>query len=222
MECQYWDGIPLIPKCVKHFRTYQGSDPNQTKFEYTDDTAMARQVADSIITMKNVDSKDMAERFVKEYFKEPRRGYGASVADVFKKLRKSECSDPFGPASEQFNGSGSYGNGAAMRVHPVGLFSYGNSDEFLVENVKRSAKVTHFHSDAVNGAIIQAAAVKYALEGSCDNIGKKVIELSKTFDKPSDADGLSYTEKLELIDKCFSKPYDPDILITQLGNDVSA
>ena len=70
---------------------------------------MARQVADSIITMKNVDSKDMAQRFVKEYFKEPGRGYGASVADVFKKLRKTECFDPFGPASEQFNGSGPYG-----------------------------------------------------------------------------------------------------------------
>ena len=30
-------------------------------------------------------------------------------------------SDPFKPAAEQFNGSGSYGNGAGMRAHPVGL-----------------------------------------------------------------------------------------------------
>ena len=183
---------------------------------------MARQVADSIITMKNVDSKDMAQRFVKEYFNEPGRGYGASVADVFKKLRKTECSDPFGPASEQFNGSGSYGNGAAMRVHPVGLFCYEKSNESLIENVKKSAKVTHYHPDAVNGAIIQAAAVKYALEGSYENMGKKLIDLSKTFDKPSDAVDLSYTEKLELIDKCVSKPYAPEVLITKLGNDVSA
>ena len=70
---------------------------------------MARQVADSIIAMRSVDSKDMAKRFVQEYDNEPFRGYGASVGEVFRKLKQSRCQDPFKPASEQFNGSGSYG-----------------------------------------------------------------------------------------------------------------
>jgi hypothetical protein len=64
------------------------------------------------------------------------------VVDVFKKLKKANCEDPFGPASEQFNGSGSYGNGAAMRVHPLGLYCYDKSDEFISQETIKSAKVT--------------------------------------------------------------------------------
>ena len=53
---------------------------------------------------------------------EPNRGYGGGVIDVFKKLRRQEgFSEPLQPAREQFDGTGSYGNGAAMRVHPVAL-----------------------------------------------------------------------------------------------------
>ena len=86
----------------------------QEIYTYTDDTAMARSVADSIISMRSVDPKSMSKMFVEEYFKNPNRGYGGSVVDVFKKLRKSECQEPFKPATEQFNGSGSYGNGNAV------------------------------------------------------------------------------------------------------------
>ena len=114
VECQFWEGIP-ISQVLSLFKAYQ--EPGHAELNYTDDTAMARQVADSIIAMRSVDPTNLAQRFVKEYFQEPNRGYGASVAEVFKKLRKND-SDPFQPASEQFNGSGSYGNGAAMRVHP--------------------------------------------------------------------------------------------------------
>jgi poly(ADP-ribose) glycohydrolase ARH3 len=48
-------------------------------------------------------------RFVKEYFTEPRRGYGLQVVDVFHKLRAQKFENPFRPAKEQFDGSGSYG-----------------------------------------------------------------------------------------------------------------
>ena len=53
-----------------------------------------------------------------------------------------------------------------MRVHPVGLFCYDNSDEFLIDNVSKSCRLTHTHSDAINGAIMQTACVKWALKGS--------------------------------------------------------
>ena len=74
VECTYWDGIPLA-KCASRFQDiYQV--PSQTVYEYTDDTAMAHQVAESIIAKQKVDPKDMAQRFVKEYHQHPRRGYG--------------------------------------------------------------------------------------------------------------------------------------------------
>lgn len=186
VECQYWHGIP-VQMVQKLFEDYR--KPDQKVLHYTDDTAMARQVADSIIAMQKVDSKDLAERFVVEYFKERGRGYGQSVVEVFKKLKKSECQDPFKPASEQFNGSGSYGNGAAMRIHPIGLFSYKTSFSNITENVEKCAKVTHTHLDGVNGAILQAACVSWALEGkSSTDIRIKAQELCTNFKNASNDD----------------------------------
>jgi poly(ADP-ribose) glycohydrolase ARH3 len=93
-------------------------------------------------------------RFVKEYFNEPRRGYGQQVVDIFHKLRAQKFVDPFGPAKEQFDGSGSYGNGGAMRVAPLALFCYSNYEE-LVTLVRRSAELTHTHKHGYDGTILQ-------------------------------------------------------------------
>ena len=57
--------------------------------KYTDDTAMARQVALSLIDKKGLDVADMAKRFVDENKNEPSRRYGRNVGEVFRKL--SNC-----------------------------------------------------------------------------------------------------------------------------------
>ncbi|PIO26776.1 hypothetical protein AB205_0044350 [Aquarana catesbeiana] len=88
---------------------------------YTDDTAMTRSMVQSFLENKEFDAKDLADRFTKEYFSDPGRGYGAGVTQVFEKLYSGEYSDIFTPAKEQFNGKGSYGNGAAMRAMAIPL-----------------------------------------------------------------------------------------------------
>ncbi len=35
-----------------------------------------------------------------------------------------DCEKPHGPASQQFDGQGSYGNGGAMRIAPAALYGY--------------------------------------------------------------------------------------------------
>lgn len=95
-----------------------------------------------------------AFRFVKEYFNDPRRGYGANVCDVFDKLNNQNLEDVWKPAEEQFNGSGSYGNGGAMRISPVALFAYKNY-ESLVEIAEKCTRLTHTHPLGINGAILQ-------------------------------------------------------------------
>ena len=127
--------------------------------------------------------------------------------DVFAKLKRSDCVEPFKPGSEQFNGTGSYGNGAAMRVGPVGLFSSIESDN-IVQNVTKSAKITHAHPDAINGAILQAASVMWALESiQSKDISKKLIELCKKIEKTATSDdndeeeSSGYTEKMTNIEK---------------------
>lgn len=67
-------------------------------------------------------------RFSEEYFANPYRGYGGGIITVFTKLRDTEYSDPYKPASEQFDGAGSYGNGGAMRIVPAPLFAYKQND----------------------------------------------------------------------------------------------
>ena len=48
----------------------------------------SRQVSQSLIDHKgSVNARHMARKFQEEYFRSPHRGYGASVAEVFNKLR---------------------------------------------------------------------------------------------------------------------------------------
>lgn len=58
------------------------------------------------------------------YFDDYGRGYGKSVATVFYGLKNSKYSDIYGPASQQFNGEGSCGNGSAMRISPAALLGF--------------------------------------------------------------------------------------------------
>ncbi|KAH7981552.1 hypothetical protein HPB49_025330 [Dermacentor silvarum] len=84
-------------------------------------------------------------KFTSEYFEQPKRGYGPNVVDVFHALKKGNFEDPFGPAKSQFEGTGSYGNGGAMRV------------------AEKQARITHTHKNGYNGAVLQCLAVHRAV-----------------------------------------------------------
>jgi len=62
-----------------------------------------------------------------------------------------------------FAGQGSFGNGAAMRVAPVGAFFVDDIDA-VVEQAAKSSVVTHTHAEAIAGAIAVAVAVACACE----------------------------------------------------------
>jgi ADP-ribosylglycohydrolase len=67
----------------------------------------------------------------------------------------------FEEAQELFNGEGSFGNGAAMRVAPVGAYFAHNLD-LVVEQATLSAISTHCHPEAIAGAIAVAVAAALA------------------------------------------------------------
>ncbi|KAF0313312.1 Poly(ADP-ribose) glycohydrolase ARH3 [Amphibalanus amphitrite] len=158
-----WDELPNEAQLDDYIQQLIQSKVKVPYKPYTDDTAMTRCIANSFISKQAFDAKDMARRFTKEFFAEPRRGYGGSVPAVFGALRKSDFEQPFLPAREQFNGTGSYGNGGAMRVAPVALFCY-NSTEALIDTARQSARITHAHREGYNGAILQCLAVHQALQ----------------------------------------------------------
>jgi poly(ADP-ribose) glycohydrolase ARH3 len=136
-------------------------------FGYTDDTAMTKSVAESLIQMKSFDAKDMAKRFTLEYYRQPKRGYGNNVVDVFANLRIINYDRPYEPARMQFAGYGSYGNGGAMRISPIALFGFHLSDEQLIEMASNCAQITHANRNGYNGAILQCLAIHQALHTQC-------------------------------------------------------
>ncbi|XP_062961735.1 ADP-ribosylhydrolase ARH3 isoform X2 [Cynocephalus volans] len=157
-----------LTSVLRHVQSLQPDpgSPGSARTEalyYTDDTAMARTLVQSLLAKEAFDEVDMAHRFAQEYKKDPDRGYGAGVVTVFKKLLSPKCRDVYEPARAQFNGKGSYGNGGAMRVAGISL-AY-SSVQDVQKFARLSAQLTHASSLGYNGAILQALAVYLALQG---------------------------------------------------------
>jgi poly(ADP-ribose) glycohydrolase ARH3 len=128
---------------------------------YTDDTAMMIGLAESITHFGRLDSQHLGNTFQANYRREPWRGYASGPPAVFSLAEMRGM--PYSQAAESlFGGQGSFGNGAAMRVTPVGLV-YGSAPG-LYEAVRVSANVTHTHRIGVDGAAVLAWAVGQAAE----------------------------------------------------------
>ncbi len=128
---------------------------------YTDDTAMAIGLAESITQAGGLDQQHLGDTFRANFRREPWRGYAAGPPTIFRLVERRGMS--YAEAARSlFGGQGSFGNGAAMRIAPVGLFFHGSSD--LYEQVRLSASVTHAHPIGVDGAAVLAWAVAEAVK----------------------------------------------------------
>lgn len=126
---------------------------------YTDDTHMTIGVAESLVDCGGFNGAHMADRFVDNYAREPWRGYGPGPPRVFRLIAQGQ---PWDQASAHVYPGGSYGNGAAMRVAPVGLLFW--NDPVQLQQVARgSSLVTHSHPLGREGAALQAMAVAMAV-----------------------------------------------------------
>jgi poly(ADP-ribose) glycohydrolase ARH3 len=123
---------------------------------YTDDTAMAIGLAESLIEVGTVDHQHLGETFRRNYRKEPWRGYASGPPALFAQVERSGLSYQEA-ARRLFGGEGSLGNGAAMRIAPLGIFFH-NSPQ-LYEQAAASAEVTHAHPVGKDGAAVLAVAV---------------------------------------------------------------
>ena len=125
---------------------------------YTDDTHMMIGVAESLVRSRGFDGEDMAWTFVRNYELEPYRGYGPAPPYIFRLVRSGVAWDQ---AAERVYQGGSYGNGSAMRIAPVGVF-YHDNPGLLREVAYKSSHITHAHSLGKEGAALQACAVSLA------------------------------------------------------------
>lgn len=121
---------------------------------YTDDTQMTLGVTQILIEHGRIEADALARRFGENF--QPDRGYGAAAYDLLMAVR--DGADWRALSRSQFGGQGSFGNGAAMRVAPVGLAFSNDPDRVWVE-AGRSADITHTHPLGIEGAQLLAIAV---------------------------------------------------------------
>jgi poly(ADP-ribose) glycohydrolase ARH3 len=125
---------------------------------YTDDTQMMIALAESLIERGRIDEQHLARSFREAY--EPNRGYGRGTRRVFQLWT---AGTPVTAAAGQlFNGQGSRGNGAAMRIAPVAV-RFAAEPSRLRAEAAASARVTHTHPVGVDAAVVQAAAIAAGL-----------------------------------------------------------
>ncbi len=175
---------------------------------YTDDTELMIGVAESLIKNKGFNGADMARTFIQNY--DAKRGYGPGSTGALKRIKAGESWKEV--SKKLFCGEGSYGNGAAMRIAPVGLFYYDNAD-VLREIAYKSSLITHSHELGKAGAALQAFAVALAVRGQKESM---LSEL-KNF-----AQNNVYKEKIRRIETLLDKDATKKEIIAKLGNGMAA
>ncbi|MEU6167038.1 ADP-ribosylglycohydrolase family protein [Streptomyces tanashiensis] len=134
--------------------------PPEPLWRWSDDTAQAlvlvRELAEGGGT---VDQDRLALRLAEAYAGDTHRGYGASMHDVLRRIGAGEAWREV--VSGQFGGQGSWGNGAAMRVAPLGAW-HAVDLEVVAEQAARQSAVSHHHPEAVAGAVAVAIAAALA------------------------------------------------------------
>ncbi|NUT37167.1 MAG: ADP-ribosylglycohydrolase family protein [Hamadaea sp.] len=136
--------------------------PQRGPWQWTDDTAMALTVFRMLRERGEICQDELAERFASAYQSDPYRGYGPSMHGVLREIFEGE---PWAEVTgRQFDGLGSWGNGAAMRVAPLGAW-FADDVTIAAEQAALSAAVTHAHPEAVAGAVAVAVAAALAVRG---------------------------------------------------------
>ncbi|MGW0577774.1 ADP-ribosylglycohydrolase family protein [Streptomyces sp. NPDC002920] len=122
-------------------------------WQWTDDTEMACSVVAVLAAHHRIDQDALARSFAQRHDFD--RGYGPAVNRLLRLVR--EGADWRELAATLFNGQGSWGNGAAMRIAPLGAW-YADDPEQATHQAEISAYPTHQHREAVVGAMAVAAA----------------------------------------------------------------
>jgi len=125
---------------------------------YTDDTEMAISVYEVVTELGAVDQDELAKRFAARM--QVGRGYGQGAYAILTGIQKGR--DWRALTQSGFRGMGSFGNGAAMRVAPLGAYFAEEPLDHIAEQARLSAEITHAHPEGIAGAIAVAVAAATA------------------------------------------------------------
>lgn len=138
---------------------------------YTDDTEMALAVFETLERLGGIDEEVLAWAYSTRFRNDSDRGYGKMARHI---LREIGNGSHWRDASRNAFGGGSFGNGAAMRVAPIGAY-FSDDLAAVPAMATKSAHVTHFHPEGIAGAI----AVVVAAAVASQHRGKRTDEAAK-------------------------------------------
>lgn len=126
-------------------------------WHWTDDTQMALSTFAVLRQCSRMDQDLFAASLAYRY--ERARGYGLTSRTVLRRIRQTGLWQEASGAVSR--GEGSFGNGGASRVPPLGAFLANDLPE-VVSQAALSAVVTHAHPESIAGTIAVAAATALA------------------------------------------------------------
>ncbi len=179
-----------------------------TVLRYTDDSEMAMGVAESLARRGGFDPEHMARRFAENF--DPRRGYGPGTIAVLGMINKGI---PWQDANRAVFPEGSFGNGAAMRAAPIGLF-FAQDPEKLREVTFGVSSITHDHPLAKEGALLITHTVSGLLKG---NSNAAILD-----ELLYEIESEDYRKRLSTIREFLGHPVSIETVIERLGHSVLA
>jgi ADP-ribosyl-[dinitrogen reductase] hydrolase len=139
--------------------------------QWTDDTKMMLCHARSIVNCGRFDPGDTAREFLAWFESNDWRGIGRATYESMQRLVAG-----IPPQESGTKGEMAAGNGAAMRIAPIGLLGCGDMGR-LRDDVRAAAVITHDNEEAVAGSEAVAYAVARAAIGDLEpaNIIKDTV-----------------------------------------------
>lgn len=185
---------------------------------FTDDTQMTLCVAEWLASEADLNGKNLLERFCRAY--EPWRHYGSGTRLILETFHTAR--DKWKDLATAMFPQGSYGNGSAMRVAPVGLFLH-NDLQAIINIAHISSAVTHSHYLAIQGAALQATAVAVAIRGQLDVAQVlRILGVTLTHFDQLGQDTTLYKTALARITQGLAKKVPPGKMVRLLGNGIKA
>jgi ADP-ribosyl-[dinitrogen reductase] hydrolase len=119
--------------------------------QWTDDTMMAKVLAESIVSCGGYFPRDVADRYLAWYRSGDKRGMGKTTEEALERLLQ-------GRGWTESGVEGAEGNGTAMRSAPLGLY-FQEDLETVREFAQMDARITHRSREAEEGSVAVAVAV---------------------------------------------------------------
>lgn len=163
--------------------------------EWTDDTAMALCLTQSLIEMNGFDARSQMEKYLAWWelgYYSPRGssfGIGRTVMNALKQYKKSQ--DPYSGIAGDTNS----GNGSLMRLSPIAMYYYANHED-LIKYAALSSKTTHKSEIAVDACVYFAQLLAGAINGltKSELLNKNFCDLSRFRKEVQDVARGSYKQ----------------------------